>query len=32
VLMRDGRIDEGVDDAVTGYGDPVFTDLVTDEV
>ena len=32
VLMRDGRIDDGADDPVRGYGDPVFTDLVTEEV
>jgi putative ABC transport system ATP-binding protein len=32
VRMRDGRIDDGVDDAVVGSGDPVFADLVAEEV
>jgi len=31
VRMRDGRIDDGVDDALAGPGDPVFGDLVAGE-
>ena len=30
VRMRDGRIDDGVDDVVAGSGDPVFADLVAE--
>jgi putative ABC transport system ATP-binding protein len=32
VRMRDGRIDDGVDDAVAASGDPVFADLVAEKV
>lgn len=31
VRMRDGRIDDGTDDVVAGFGDPVFGDLVTED-
>ena len=32
VRMRDGRIDDGVDEVVAGSGDPVFADLVAEQV
>jgi hypothetical protein len=31
VRLRDGRIDDGADDAVGDPGDPVFGDLVAEE-
>jgi putative ABC transport system ATP-binding protein len=32
VRMRDGRIDDGVEEVVAGSGDPVFADLVAEQV